>query len=226
MEPFCGGLSVALALDPGSALLNDVNPHLINFYRQVQKGLELFIEMKNDKSVFYQQRRRFNELTGNGKKSSSETAQLFYYLNRTCFNGLCRFNKSGEFNVPFGRYKSITYATNFLSYKTLFRNWTFSNKDIEALKLLPEDFIYADPPYDVEFTTYSAGGFSWDDQVRTAELLAKHPGPVVISNQATKRIVTLYRKLNFKLKYLDAPRRISCTGDRSTAKEVLASRNI
>lgn len=226
MEPFCGGLSVALALDPGSALLNDVNPHLINFYRQVQKGLELFIEMKNDKSVFYQQRRRFNELTGNGKKSSSETAQLFYYLNRTCFNGLCRFNKSGEFNVPFGRYKSITYATDFLSYKTLFRNWTFSNKDIEALKLLPDDFIYADPPYDVEFTTYSAGGFSWDDQVRTAELLAKHPGPVVISNQATKRIVTLYRKLNFKLKYLDAPRRISCTGDRSTAKEVLASRNI
>jgi len=89
-----------------------------------------------------------------------------------------------------------------------------------------DDFVYADPPYDVEFTAYSAGGFSWDDQVRTAELLAKHPGPVVISNQATKRIVSLYRTLKYKVRFLDAPRRISCTGDRSTAREVLATRNV
>lgn len=226
VEPFCGGLSVALRLGPRSALLNDVNPHLINFYRQVQTGLELSLEMKNDKALFYTHRRHFNQLGTNGTKSSPEAAQLFYYLNRTCFNGLCRFNKSGEFNVPFGQYKSITYASDFLSYKELFRHWKFSNKDIEDLKLLPEDFIYADPPYDVEFTTYSAGGFSWDDQVRTAELLAEHRGPVVISNQATPRIVSLYRKLKYKLKFLDAPRRISCTGDRSTAREVLAIKNI
>jgi hypothetical protein len=89
-----------------------------------------------------------------------------------------------------------------------------------------DDFIYADPPYDVEFTTYSAGGFSWEDQVRTAELLAEHKGPVVMSNQATKRIVSLYKRLKFKLAYLDAPRRISCTGDRSAAREVLATKNI
>ena len=55
----------------------------------------------------------------------------------------------------------------------------------------------ADPPYDVEFTTYSAGGFGWDDQVRTAELLAGHRGPVLLSNQATRRIVNLYRRLGF-----------------------------
>jgi DNA adenine methylase len=78
----------------------------------------------------------------------------------------------------------------------------------------------------VEFTTYSAGGFSWDDQVRTAELLSKHRGPVLISNQATKRIVGLYKRLKFNLEYLDAPRRISCTGDRSTAREVLATKNL
>src|SRR5712671_995412 len=80
--------------------------------------------------------------------------------------------------------------------------------------------------YDVEFTTYSAGGFSWDDQVRTAELLAAHRGPVLLSNQATKRIVSLYRSLKFDLKFLDAPRRISCNGNRQTAREVLATRNL
>ena len=77
--------------------------------------------------------------------------------------------------------------------------------------------IYAD-----EFTTYSPGGFSFDDQKRTAELLAKHPGPVVISNQATPRIVELYEDLGFELSYLAGPRRISCTGDRTAAREVLA----
>jgi DNA adenine methylase len=229
VEPFCGGLAAALGLQPAKALLNDVNPHLINFYKQIQRGLELHIEMRNDQSLFYEHRDSFNQLTraGNSKGfGSTKAAQLFYYLNRTCFNGLCRFNQSGEFNVPFGTYKSISYATDFLAYKSLFRNWTFSSSDFQSLRLDSDDFIYADPPYDVEFTTYSAGGFSWDDQVRTAEWLAKHPGPVVISNQATKRIVSLYKRLKFKLTYLDAPRRISCTGDRTKAKEVLATRNI
>ena len=240
VEPFCGGLAVALGLAPQNALLNDINPQLINFYRQVQQGLELKIEMRNEQTLFYQQRERFNELmhasktNGNGNgttrrlrsSQSLEAAQLFYYLNRTCFNGLCRFNQSGEFNVPFGTYKSITYATDFFAYKEVFRNWAFSNSDFESIPFAGDDFIYADPPYDVEFTTYSAGGFSWEDQVRTAELLSKHPGPVVISNQATKRIVSLYKRLGFKLSYLDAPRRISCTGDRSSAREVLATKNI
>ena len=76
--------------------------------------------------------------------------------------------------------------------------------------------------YNFEFTTYSAGGFSWDDQKRTVHFLAAHPGPVVISNQATPRIIELYEGLGFELSYLDAPRRISCTGDRTAAREVLA----
>jgi DNA adenine methylase len=103
----------------------------------------------------------------------------------------------------------------------VFRQWEFSNKDVESLVIEPEDFVYADPPYDVEFTTYSSGGFSFDDQVRTAKIFAKHPGPVVISNQATPRIIELYERLGFELTYLDAPRRISCTGDRTAAREVL-----
>ena len=222
VEPFCGGLAVVLGLQPKHALLNDVNPHLINFYRQVQNGLRMRVQTRNDETLFYRHRERFNRLIRKGKAHTEEGAQLFYYLNRTCFNGLCRFNKSGDFNVPFGTYNAINYAKDFSSYASVFGQWEFSNKDIEALELNDDDFVYADPPYDVEFTTYSAGGFSWNDQVRTAKRLSAHSGPVVISNQATARIIELYKGLGFELSYLDAPRRISCTGDRTAAREVLA----
>jgi DNA adenine methylase len=222
VEPFCGGLAVALGLQPKRALLNDVNPHLINFYRHLQTGLTLRIEMRYNERLFYRHRDRFNKLIQNGGATSDEAAQLFYYLNRTCFNGLCRFNKSGEFNVPFGTYTRINYDRDFSDYPALLKEWTFTNVDVEKVPLKKGDFVYADPPYDVEFTTYSAGGFSWDDQERTAELLAKHAGPVAISNQATTRIVELYERLGFELTYLPGPRRISCTGDRTAAREVLA----
>lgn len=222
VEPFCGGLAVALGLQPKRALLNDVNPHLINFYCHLQSGLEPEIDMRYNERLFYRHRKRFNKLIQNGGVKSSEAAALFYYLNRTCFNGLCRFNKGGEFNVPFGTYIKVNYASDFSLYTRTFRQWKFTNADVAKLKTKADDFIYADPPYDVEFTTYSSGGFSWADQKRTAELLAQHPGPVVISNQATPRIVKLYKDLGFELRYLAGPRRISCTGDRTAAREVLA----
>ena len=225
VEPFCGGLAAPLGLRPETALLNDINPHLINFYKHLQRGLRVTIGMKNEERSFYRHRNRFNQLIKNGESKAAEAAQLFYYLNRTCFNGLCRFNQSGEFNVPFGTHKAITYAMDFSHFRGVFRNWTFSNRDIETLEVETEDFIYADPPYDVEFTTYSAGGFSWTDQQRTAEWLAAHPGPVVLSNQATTRMVELYKKFGFEISYLDGPRRISCTGDRSAAREILAVKN-
>jgi DNA adenine methylase len=226
LEPFCGGLAAPLALKPGRAVLNDLNPHLINFYVQVQRGLKMRTEMRNDGRLYYRHRERFNDLVSNGQSQSSEAAQLFYFLNRTCFNGLCRFNRSGAFNTPFGRHKAINYATNFSALRAVIREWSFTSTDVAQLQVEPEDFVYADPPYDVEFTTYSAGGFSWADQVRTAEWLAAHHGPVVLSNQATNRIVKLYRKLGFALRFLEGPRRISCNGDRTAAREVLATRNV
>ena len=93
VEPFCGGLAVALGLMPESALLNDINPHLINFFRWVSKGLEIEIDMRNDKELYYAHRTRFNQLIEQGLAGTKEAAELFYYLNRTGYNGLCRFNK-------------------------------------------------------------------------------------------------------------------------------------
>jgi DNA adenine methylase len=227
VEPFCGGLSVSLSLLPRNALLNDANPHLINFYGWLQKGLSITINAKNLEEVYYDNRDRFNELIQRGFVKSNEAAQLFYYLNRTCFNGLCRFNQKGGFNVPFGTYAdTLKYADGFQQYRAVFKQWTFTSTDFEALRLEPTDFVYADPPYDVEFTAYSKGGFSWDDQERTAKWLVKHPGPVILSNQKTKKIMELYQDLGFKIIVRDAPRRISCTGDRRAVKEVLALRNL
>lgn len=98
-------------------------------------------------------------------------------------------------NVPFGKYQRINYATtkHFEQYRDVYSQWKFICMDFEHLYVEPEDFIYADPPYDVEFTSYSKEDFGWDDQVRLAKWLAQHQGPVILSNQATDRIVELYR---------------------------------
>jgi DNA adenine methylase len=226
VEPFCGGLAVVLGLVPEKALLNDINPHLINFYRQLKKGLISNLRQENKSTVFYSHRQDFNRLLKDGKEKTPLAAMLFYYLNRTGYNGLCRFNQSGEFNVPFGRYQSIGYRSNFLQYREVFARWRFTNTHFEKIPLEPEDFIYADPPYDVEFRQYSKGGFGWEEQEKTAHWLAQHRGPVILSNQATPRIVKLYRQLGYGLRFLQGPRRISCNGDRTPAKEVLAIRNL
>ncbi len=226
VEPFCGGLAVTLGLMPDKALLNDINPHVINFYKWLKRGLTISIEMANDEQAFYEHRRRFNELLRSGKCTTKQAASLFYYLNRTGYNGLCRFNRSGEFNVPFGSYKTINYRRSFAVFKPVLADWEFVSTNFEQLSLQADDFVYADPPYDVEFTQYAKDGFAWEDQVKAAEWLASHDGPVVISNQATKRIVELYRDLGYQLVHLKAPRRISCTGDRTPAAEVLGLRNL
>jgi DNA adenine methylase len=226
VEPFCGGLAVALGLAPERALLNDVNPHLMNFLTWLRTGLHIDLEMANDRNLYYTHRARFNQLVAEGHSHGREAAALFYYLNRTGYNGLCRFNKSGQFNVPFGRYKTINYTTDFSAYRAVFAEWHFTCRDFGEVRTLDDDFVYADPPYDVEFTQYAKDGFTWEDQVRLANWLANHPGPVVASNQATPRIVALYRSLGFDLTFLDAPRMINCTGDRTAAEEVLAVKGV
>ncbi len=226
VEPFCGGLAVALGLQPARALLNDANPHLINFYRWLQRGLPTAgVTMRNEEATYYANRDRFNALVASGLHATAEAAALFYYLNRTGYNGLCRFNASGAFNVPFGRYRTLAYARSLAVYQDVLASWTFTTGDVEAIDIRAGDFVYADPPYDVDFTAYARGGFSWADQERTAAWLARHDGPVVLVNQATPRIDALYRDLGYEVAYLDAPRRIACNGDRTPAREILATRN-
>ncbi len=226
VEPFCGGLSVSLALSPARALLNDINPHAVNFYQQLQRGLRARIPMRNEEALYYAHRSEFNRLVAGRGTRTAKAAQLFYYLNRTGFNGLCRFNSEGEFNVPYGRYSRINYTREFSAYRPVLARWRFSCGDFQTLRLKHTDFVYADPPYDVQFRNYSRQGFEFQEQERLVKWLAAHPGPVVLSNQATTRIIELYRDHGFSLYRLHAPRMIACNGDRRPALEVLALRNL
>lgn len=230
VEPFCGGLGVALSLTPTRALLSDINPHVINFYRWIQHGFDVVDLSPQDNQVdtFYAKRDQFNHGIRENRADTAESALLFYYLNRTCYNGLCRFNRKGLFNVPFGAYKHIGYLTKsgFERYQPIFKRWTFACGDFTALTITPDDFLYIDPPYDVPFTSYAKEDFSWYDQCRLVEWLSDYPNPMVVSNQATPRILALYQQAGFQLTQLAAPRRISNNGDRTPALEMLAYKNI
>ena len=98
--------------------------------------------------------------------------------------------------MPFGSYRTINYRRDFREYQETLGALDVPRRAISReLDLEPDDFVYADPPYDVEFVSYSQHAFRWDDQVRLAEWLAKHRGPVVLSNQETERVVQLYERL-------------------------------
>jgi DNA adenine methylase len=226
VEPFVGGMALPLGLNPRAALLNDINIHLINFYRQVKKGLEIKQAFRNESVFYYECRDRFNQLIQQNKHQTANAAALFYYLIKTGFNGLCRFNKQGAFNVPFGQHRHIQYRSDFWDYRELLSSWHFESQDFEDLSLSGEEVIYADPPYDVEFVQYYANRFAWADQLRLAAWLSAHPGPVIASNQATDRILALYRQAGFSVLTLNAPRRVSCNGDRRPALEMLAFKGI
>ncbi|HEY9748549.1 MAG TPA: Dam family site-specific DNA-(adenine-N6)-methyltransferase [Allocoleopsis sp.] len=236
-EPFVGGMGATLGVMPADAILNDSNPHLINFYEWVKGNGVWDLPRSLNERRFYDHRREwFNDLVDwitSGLASDcikSSSAQLFYYLNRTCFNGLCRFNGDGKFNVPFGKYKTITYQEDFTQYQEAFDRWRFRCGDFEHLTGEICDrptFTYCDSPYDCEFTTYSKGGFKWDDQVRLAEWCAKLPGPVLVSNAATERIIKLYTDLDFQIEVFPVGRSISCKGDeRKPALEIFAFKSM
>lgn len=227
VEPFVGGASIALGLKPATALLSDVNAPLVNFYRWLQRGLVIKISTASDEDSYYKQRNRFNSLIGTPAENSKLAAMLFYYLNRNCFNGLCRFNRNGKFNTPHGRYKHPRVLRDLTSYRHAMRGWKFRQGDFETIKLLKSDFVYADPPYDQAFSDYAKREFTWEDQKRLANWLSKHNGPAIISNAATPRVIKIYEAAGFDCStVLSGPRMISANGDRKPVREVLAVKNL
>lgn len=227
VDPFVGGMSVPLGLRAEKAVISDINPHLINLYRWLQAGLTPgnLVDFTNSEHCYYMNRDRFNQLCVQRDYQSKEGALLFYYLNRTCFNGLCRFNQAGLFNAAYGKYKNLVYREDFSDYRDAMKDWLITCGDFTDVNLQPDDFIYADPPYDNTFTKFTPEDFGWSDQERLARWLAAHPGPVVASNSYTERIVDLYKSLGFQVYIGDAPRRVSCDGNRDNATEILAMKN-
>lgn len=221
VEPFCGSLAVSLGLEPTQALLNDINPHLINFYRWVQAGVPFTLAMHPEQ--YHVHRAEFNKLVAAGCGNTLPAAEHFYALNQWCFNGLWRVNKKGEFNVPPRPVLRQMAEFDPNEYQETFNHWMFTCGDFEKLNLVSTDFVYADPPYDGTFDGYDAAGFNFRDQERLVYWLAKHQGPVCMMNAATDRMLQLYTDLGFAWTEIEAPQRMHQSRGRSgKIREVMA----
>ena len=236
IEPFVGSGALFLNSDYDRYLLADSNIDLINLYNIIKKEGADFIEYcqgffdeaQNTSEVYYQYRLEFNSTDDVRRKSA-----LFIYFNRHGYNGLCRYNSKGGFNVPFGRYKKPYFpADEMLYFHHKAKKATFKHQDFEKIidKAKAGDVIYCDPPYvplsdSANFTSYSAGGFDLKQQHRLAEMADEsllRGIPVLISNHDTKLTRKIYKTASTK-KFFDVRRFISCNGQkRNSASEVLA----
>lgn len=222
VDPFCGALSVVLGLAPETALVNDACQPLMNFWVQLKAGHQVTIGGRGvTKDEYYLLRKGWNE--GYAYDNPVASAGLFYVLNRTCFNGMWRENAAGHMTTSAGTVrKSIPpcggpeWAEALAGVDLSCRSWL----DLGDL-VRPDDFVYADPPYDAGFVGYTPGGFDWPDHCLLADWLGAHPGPVVACNAATPRVRALYKAKGFALLDVLAPRRIAGNGDRQPAPELI-----
>lgn len=234
-EPFIGGGAVFFDLLPENAVLSDMNEELVTTYNVIKNNVEELIkslkEHKNEKEYFLEMRAKdLNEL------SDVEIASRFIYLNRTCFNGMYRVNKSGGFNVPFGKQKNPLICDEY--------NLRRVNKVLEKVNIFHQDyknvlegakagdFVYFDPPYyplnkTSSFTSYTADGFLEKEQKELRDTyfeLHKRGCFVMLSNSNTEFIKDLYSDLDEKIKIHEvrASRMInSIASKRGKIKEVL-----
>lgn len=232
IEPFCGSCAIALNVDAKEYLLSDINSDLINTYKMLIQESDFiafaesfFTPENNTKERFYELRELFNTTSDIKLKSA-----LFIYLNRHAYNGLCRYNKDGKFNVPFGRYKRVYFPEQEMVYfRAKLKNATFLCADFrDVMKMAQDgDIIYCDPPYvplseTASFTNYASSGFSLKDQQDLAYLaleLSKKGIRVIISNHDTTITQNLYSKA--VCESLSVQRYISCK-ERKKASEILA----
>lgn len=212
VEPFVGAGSVFLNTNFNRYILADINPDLINLYKTIQSDSENYIQQArhyftpefNDKERYVDLRAQFNSTD-----DVFERSVLFLYLNRFGYNGLCRYNQKGGFNVPFGRYKKPYFPEVELrafaekSQKAVFICQEYTTTIKEAPK---GSVIYCDPPYaplsnTANFTSYSKNGFGINEQRKLGELareVASSGTKVLISNHDTYDVRKWYAGAHFE----------------------------
>jgi DNA adenine methylase len=204
IDPFLGGGSSFFLLQPGSALLGDVNSDLIEIYecvrnkpRELARHLSVY-QKKHDPELYYTVRAQ-------RPKRKIERAARLLYLNRTCWNGLFRVNLKGDFNVPIGtKTKIFTSAEELIEASEALSRASLHSSDFSHLirKARRGDVVFADPPYfdmhkkSDRFVRYNQNVFSWDDQLRLcAELLEarKRGAKCFVTNANNRALIRLYR---------------------------------
>ncbi|HCR44259.1 MAG TPA: hypothetical protein DIV41_06725 [Ruminococcaceae bacterium] len=259
-EPFVGGGAVLFDIlshyNLKELYISDVNAELINAYKAIRENVFELIDLLQayqdkyisigsgeKKAYFYAQRSRYNELLVNtdSTEGSLESAALFIFLNRTCFNGLYRVNKKGTFNVPAGAYRkpTICNAENLLSISSALKNVKIIYGDYKKSKDFIDNktFAYFDPPYrpltnTSSFTAYSQLGFNDAKQEELSyfvQAMAERNAKLLVSNSDPKNIDEndnffdiLYSKFN--IKRVKASRIINSKGEaRGKISELLIS---
>lgn len=180
IEPFFGGGALYFYLEPKNAIINDINEKLISFYKGVQSDYQnLRIELDNIEKKYEENRTAFEELkaktpdervedknedfyysirdmfNGLSEKKYSD-ALLYYFINKTAYSGMIRYNSKGEFNVPYGRYKHLNTSLVTKEHSELLKNAEIFNSDYKNIfdMTKSDDFIFLDPPYDCVFSDY------------------------------------------------------------------------
>lgn len=240
-EPFLGGGAMLFWRQPNQAIVNDINGDLILMYEVIRDNVEdLIAELEthiNESEHFYEVRdwdrnREFYDALTNIQK-----AARIIYLNKTCYNGLFRVNNAGEFNTPFGSYRNpnIVNAPTLRAVSSYFRkaDINFSCRNYtEVLDEIPRGaFVYLDPPYDPvsdtsNFTGYSRGGFSREDQVQLRECcddLTQRGIKFMLSNSATDFIREQYAEYNITI--VQAKRAVNSNAARRGQVDEVVVRN-
>ena len=171
LEPFIGGGAVFFNQNPDKAVINDVHKELTDFYTAIKNGnagaiYDFMKSHPNDEATYYKVRSYDNT-------DALDNAKRFYYLRKTCFRGMLRYNSKGEFNIPYGRYKTYNFEEiKNKEYETLLKRTEIFNKSFEAIfndYNNSNNFMFLDPPYDSEFTDYGYCTFGKEEQKKLAK---------------------------------------------------------
>jgi DNA adenine methylase len=201
-EPFLGSGAVFFHLKPENAVLSDLNSELINTYSAIKSDWEKVY----DHLVFHQKnhsREYYYKVREQKLRSDATKAARLIYLNRTCWNGLYRVNKSGEFNVPIGtKTRVVSEDDCFQEVAQLLRKTELLSVDFEKIidRSKKEDFLFVDPPYTIKhnyngFIKYNENLFSWDDQIRLRDALlraSKRGVRFLVTNACHESVKSLY----------------------------------
>ena len=233
IEPFVGGGALFFAIQPKNSIIADSNPELINAYQQLADNVEDVIKRlkkyKNNEEEFYKVRGQNWE-----KLSKINAAARTIYLNHTCFNGLYRVNRQGNFNVPFGKYKNPTICDvdNLRNVSQALQNAKIICGDYKTVLLEnanPGDFIFLDPPYvpvseNSDFKRYTKEQFYEKDQRELADLveqLMKNGCHILLTNSDAPLVHELYDK--YPVTVVDTKRFISSKSSTRTGRDVIVS---
>ena len=232
-EPFLGGGAVffSIAERVKHAILSDTNVELITTFKVVRSRVNELIEALEEHQQFHNVDGYYEKIRAFKPFDEIEIAARFIYLNKTCFNGLYRVNRAGQFNVPKGSYKNpdICNVNKLIRASRALKKATLRIGDFEqCVNPQTSDLIYCDPPYDDCFSQYQANGFTQEDQVRLQKSTLRwirSGAKVMISNSNTKLMRNLYmNSKSFEVTEIMAPRTINCNANgRSPVSEILAT---